>query len=195
MDRCRKRLTRWKANYLPFGGWGTLIKATLSNLPIYYLSLFKIPKVALSDYKINFGPLSLVTTPEFGSFSLPVPLLYPLSSLPSHLTWSPLLSLVSLSEFSLSPSKVKAFSEKLHGYLKSLTQFFYLYLTLLTNACLLCLSAKESNNHLFLHCHFCWRLWDKLFKLLNLNWMICDKMSSFFFSWRLSLSKKTPTTV
>lgn len=143
----------------------------------------------------TIGPLSLVTTPEFGSFSLPVPLLYPLSSLPSHLTRSALLSLVSLSEFSLFPSKIQGFLWKIAWLPKEFNQFFYLYLTLLTNAYPLCLSAKESNNHLFLHCHFCWRLWDKVFKLLNLNWMICDKMPSFIFSWRLSLSEKTPTTV
>lgn len=44
LERCRKRLARWKANYLSFGGRITLIKATLSSLPIYYLSSFKIPE-------------------------------------------------------------------------------------------------------------------------------------------------------
>lgn len=37
-------LPSWKSNNLSFGGRITLIKATLSNLPTYYLSLFKIPK-------------------------------------------------------------------------------------------------------------------------------------------------------
>lgn len=40
----QKRLATWKATYLSFGGRIALIKATLSNLPIYYLSIFKIPK-------------------------------------------------------------------------------------------------------------------------------------------------------
>lgn len=44
LERCRKRVAQWKAIYPSFGGRITLIKATLSNLPIYYLSLFKIPK-------------------------------------------------------------------------------------------------------------------------------------------------------
>lgn len=44
VDRCKKELTRWKANYLSFGGRITLTKATLSNLPIYFPSLFRIPK-------------------------------------------------------------------------------------------------------------------------------------------------------
>lgn len=44
MDRCKRKLTRWKANYLSFGGGITLTKATLSNLPVYYPSLFEVPK-------------------------------------------------------------------------------------------------------------------------------------------------------
>lgn len=44
LDRCRKKLTQWKANYLSFGGRIALVKATVSNLLIYFLSLFKIPK-------------------------------------------------------------------------------------------------------------------------------------------------------
>lgn len=39
----------WKANYLSFGGRITLIKETLSNLPTYYLSFFKIPKGFAAD--------------------------------------------------------------------------------------------------------------------------------------------------
>lgn len=44
LDRCRERLAWSKASYLSFGGSITLIKAALSNLPMYYLSLFKIHK-------------------------------------------------------------------------------------------------------------------------------------------------------
>lgn len=49
LDRCIKRLAMSKAHYLFFGGRMTLVKATLSNLPIYYLSLFKIPKGVATD--------------------------------------------------------------------------------------------------------------------------------------------------
>lgn len=52
VDRCRKKLTRWKANYLLFGGRITLIKATLSSLPIYFLSLFKIPKGVVVEIEL-----------------------------------------------------------------------------------------------------------------------------------------------
>jgi hypothetical protein len=37
------RLASWKKLYLSKGGWLTLIKSTLSNLPTYYLSLFPVP--------------------------------------------------------------------------------------------------------------------------------------------------------
>lgn len=38
-----RRNRPWKAKSLSFGGRIILIKAALSNLPIYYLSIFKIP--------------------------------------------------------------------------------------------------------------------------------------------------------
>ncbi|CAN1332331.1 Putative ribonuclease H protein At1g65750, partial [Linum perenne] len=39
----RSRLDGWKVRFLSFGGRITLLKSVLSNLPIYYLSLFKAP--------------------------------------------------------------------------------------------------------------------------------------------------------
>ena len=40
----RKKLTLQKRQYISKGGRLTLIKSTLSNLPIYTMSLFRIPK-------------------------------------------------------------------------------------------------------------------------------------------------------
>ena len=42
-DRFRKRLASWKSQYISKGGRLTLIQSTLSNLPIYCLSLFRMP--------------------------------------------------------------------------------------------------------------------------------------------------------
>ena len=39
-ERFRKRLASWKIQYISKGGRATLICSTLSNLPIYYISLF-----------------------------------------------------------------------------------------------------------------------------------------------------------
>ena len=44
-ERFRKRLASWKRQYISKGGRLTLIKSTLSGLPIYFLSLFRIPKL------------------------------------------------------------------------------------------------------------------------------------------------------
>ena len=41
-DRFRKRLTSWKSQYISKGGRLTLIQSTLSSLPIYCLSLFRM---------------------------------------------------------------------------------------------------------------------------------------------------------
>ena len=43
-ENFRRRLAAWKRQYISKGGRLTLIRSTLSNLPIYFLSLFKLPK-------------------------------------------------------------------------------------------------------------------------------------------------------
>ena len=43
-ERFRKRLASWKIQYISKGGKVTLIRSTLSSLPIYYLSLFRMPQ-------------------------------------------------------------------------------------------------------------------------------------------------------
>ena len=42
-ERFCKRLAMWKRQYLSKGGRATLIRSTLSNLPIYFMSLLKLP--------------------------------------------------------------------------------------------------------------------------------------------------------
>ncbi|XP_048493141.1 uncharacterized protein LOC104908756 [Beta vulgaris subsp. vulgaris] len=44
VDRMSKRLASWKGKMLSIGGRITLIKASLSSLPLYFMSLFPIPK-------------------------------------------------------------------------------------------------------------------------------------------------------
>ncbi|RVW96061.1 hypothetical protein CK203_027744 [Vitis vinifera] len=53
-ERFKRKLATWKKQYLSKGGRLTLIKSTLSNLPIYFMSLFVIPrKVRLRLEKIQ----------------------------------------------------------------------------------------------------------------------------------------------
>ena len=47
-ERFRNRLSSWKRQYISKGGRLTLIRSTLSSLPIYFLSLFRIPKIVWS---------------------------------------------------------------------------------------------------------------------------------------------------
>ncbi|XP_028102776.1 uncharacterized protein LOC114302016 [Camellia sinensis] len=53
----QKKLSSWKMRLLSYAGRLTLIKSTLSNLPIYFLSIFKMPKgvvKAISKIQANF---------------------------------------------------------------------------------------------------------------------------------------------
>ena len=43
-ERLRKRLAMWKRQYISKGGRTTLICSTLSNLPIYFMSIFQLPR-------------------------------------------------------------------------------------------------------------------------------------------------------
>ena len=44
IEKCRSKLSSWKASILSFGGRLVLAKAVLGSFGIYYLSLFKAPK-------------------------------------------------------------------------------------------------------------------------------------------------------
>ncbi|GLT45513.1 hypothetical protein SLA2020_193410 [Shorea laevis] len=49
LNRFRQKLATWKSPLLSFGGRITLINSVLSALPIFKLSLFKIPKCVLGE--------------------------------------------------------------------------------------------------------------------------------------------------
>ncbi|KAL6336179.1 hypothetical protein AAG906_011061 [Vitis piasezkii] len=46
-ERTRRRLALWKRHYLSKGGRITLIKNTLASIPIYQLSIFRMPKLVV----------------------------------------------------------------------------------------------------------------------------------------------------
>jgi len=51
LERCEKKLSRWKSQYLSLGGRITLIKSVMDALPTYMMSLFPIPRSI--EKKIN----------------------------------------------------------------------------------------------------------------------------------------------
>lgn len=44
VDKVKKKLSSWKRKLLSFAGRLSLIKSALTNIPIYFLSIFKMPK-------------------------------------------------------------------------------------------------------------------------------------------------------
>ncbi|RVW55305.1 hypothetical protein CK203_089047 [Vitis vinifera] len=43
-ERMRKKLARWKSQYISKGGRITLIRSTLANMPIYFISMLSMPR-------------------------------------------------------------------------------------------------------------------------------------------------------
>lgn len=57
--------------------------------------------------------------------------------------------------------------------------------------CVLCHANSESNDQLFIHCPFTWQLWEKLYRLMNLNWVVTNNTHTFISQWRTTpLSRK-----
>ncbi|CAL5404505.1 unnamed protein product [Camellia sinensis] len=51
IDKIRSKLSGWKRKLLSFAGRLTLIKSTLSSLPVYFLSLFKMPEGVAKEFE------------------------------------------------------------------------------------------------------------------------------------------------
>ena len=49
LDKIKRRLSDWKVNLLSKASRAVLIKSMLSNLPMYYLSLFRMPKTVVKE--------------------------------------------------------------------------------------------------------------------------------------------------
>ncbi|XP_071727280.1 uncharacterized protein [Rutidosis leptorrhynchoides] len=57
IDKFKKKLPGWKGRCLSFGGRLVMINAVLSNLPLHYMSLYKVPSSVLKQldrYRRNF---------------------------------------------------------------------------------------------------------------------------------------------
>ena len=49
LERLKAKLSRWKCRFLSLTGRICLIKSVLSSIPLFYLSLFKMPSVVAKD--------------------------------------------------------------------------------------------------------------------------------------------------
>ncbi|GKV52014.1 hypothetical protein SLEP1_g58623 [Rubroshorea leprosula] len=49
MERCRNRLSLWNGQFLSFGGRIALINSMLSSLPVFLLSMYKIPRGVIEE--------------------------------------------------------------------------------------------------------------------------------------------------
>lgn len=51
VEKIKKKISCWKKSYIFLRGRITLIKATITNVPVYYMSLFKMPNKVASSLK------------------------------------------------------------------------------------------------------------------------------------------------
>lgn len=68
IEKFNKKLASWKGNLLSIGGRLTLIKASLTSLPLYFMSLFPVPKGVsqkLLTYKDNSCGVGLMESKAF----------------------------------------------------------------------------------------------------------------------------------
>lgn len=86
-----------------------------------------------------------------------------------------------------SSPKIQGFLWKLAWH-RSLSQDFFQRLhhniALSPLSCVLCFANSEYNDHLFIRGPFSWLLWGKLFKLINLCWVIPFDIPSLISLWR-----------
>ncbi|RVW99876.1 LINE-1 reverse transcriptase-like [Vitis vinifera] len=74
-ERFKKKLAMWKHQYISKGGRITLVRSTLSNLPIYFMSIFQMPRVVrirLEKIQRDFlwGGGALVQKPHLVNWSI-----------------------------------------------------------------------------------------------------------------------------
>ncbi|RVW15066.1 putative ribonuclease H protein [Vitis vinifera] len=74
-ERFRKKLAMWKRQYISKGGRITLVRSTLSNLPIYFMSIFQMPRavrIRLEKIQKDFlwGGGALVQKPHLVNWSI-----------------------------------------------------------------------------------------------------------------------------
>ena len=43
INKCERKLAKWKQRHISFGGRVTLIQSVLTSIPIYFFSFFRVP--------------------------------------------------------------------------------------------------------------------------------------------------------
>ncbi|GJR25016.1 hypothetical protein Tco_0973543 [Tanacetum coccineum] len=54
VERVKARLSKWKMQTLSIGGRLTLVKSVLGSMPLYYFSIFRVPKAILSEMEASW---------------------------------------------------------------------------------------------------------------------------------------------
>ncbi|GJZ24831.1 RNA-directed DNA polymerase, eukaryota [Tanacetum coccineum] len=53
IDKVASRLSKWKMRALSIGGRLTLLKSVLGSIPIFYMSIYRFPRVSLRSWKLS----------------------------------------------------------------------------------------------------------------------------------------------
>lgn len=55
IDKFKKNLSSWKVDNLSFGGRATLVKSVIGNLSLFFLSLYKAPRIVTEVIQVLEG--------------------------------------------------------------------------------------------------------------------------------------------
>lgn len=177
------------------------------EVPSLFLSLGSLERYffKLSNFSPSHPSLSLLLArlsshhPQLSKYSPLAPSsngIFSVSSfLPSYLP--PLFRLSTSPPFGFhwSPLMIQGF-RSIIAWDRALIWDFFQHLhpdiVLSPQICVLCFPNLEWNNDLLVHCPSSWLLWEILFNLINLYWVVPIDVSSLVFQWRaLHLPSKT----
>ncbi|XP_016192211.1 uncharacterized protein LOC107633090 [Arachis ipaensis] len=195
IDKVEDKLSLWKAKSLNKAGKLVLIKSVLNSLTVYYLSLYKMPKVVAEKIiglqRRFFGVkrVGKMTLPSRGGLwkdicqlNIKEQQVLQQETLSKDITSN---SFTSTLWRGLVPPRVELFARfVLVGRVNTKERLNRLGIIHHgDNICVLCKKEIEFVNHLFLGCEFTWQVWCAWLMTVDRSWAVPKTVKELFESW------------